>query len=287
MKPVPMFRLMVELLIGVPALVPPSEAPMTLLSVPEPLVVRTEFEEFWVSVWLRCVPTPVPPAKSPPMASVPLVARLPSVTTLVLPAPVESRRLLAPATRRVPFWIAVPTVCVFAPVRIHSPAPSFWRPSVFVVLPSAMTPETIFPEVVPLRMTKRAVVLGVRLPPKLSVPPLEVNWVLPPPEARVKLPLMALLPARFTMPPTPVALLVDHEILEASVMLPPEPSSRMDALLPAVLSTIEIVLGPTPSPSLLVMTRSPAPVPIVTFPPKVLMPDKTSFPSPALVKFPF
>src|SRR5258708_38618448 len=94
-----MLRVRVELLAGVPLLVPPEAPPTTeLASVTLPTVERIEVAEVWASVRLCLLAeegsVPGLPAESPPMMSLPLVdVPLPRVTT-----PFGNNKLLPPAT---------------------------------------------------------------------------------------------------------------------------------------------------------------------------------------------
>ncbi len=125
MKPLKIFIVSTELLVGVPELVPPAEPPMTELNSPVPLVVRSCVALFWVKVWPCCVPAPVPPVASPPRMSLPLVPALPSVTTL----PLTGSRSSPPAMRR-------PPLCTFKPpVQVSAePGPLIAQMLVLVLL---------------------------------------------------------------------------------------------------------------------------------------------------------
>ena len=147
----------------------------------------------------------------------------------------------------------------------------------------------------PANSTDRLPVMAEMPPARISDPASLWNIVPPPPEVRLKSPLIVLVPATLMMgaeatlpPPAPPLLLTEKSILEEIVRLPPLPSSL--SVRPYI--AIATVFGPTPSAWLCLMTitlgvllRSVV-VSNTTLPLKVLLPVSVSSPPPALVRLP-
>ena len=88
------------------------------------------------------------------------------------------------------------------PVRFQVPESCLEKPTAFTPLP-VMGPATVFvPVPVPPMRKLRALVLGAIVPRRVSVPPLAMISVSPPPPDIVMLPWMTLLPEVFVTVPT-------------------------------------------------------------------------------------
>ena len=173
---------------------------------------------------------------------------VPSTTMLPL------KLLFTPVMESVPPLTATGPLKPLFAESVQVPVPDLVRPlSTLEPDPLLMDPETV-PVALPPRNKKRAVVLGAIVLESVSDPPSEWIRVLPPPPARVKVPVMVLLPVTLRMmplPPCPSPLVVK---LLGTVM--PVALLRVRAANPLV-ALLTIVTAPVPSAALLVILRVP------------------------------